>query len=160
MSKNGLALVSLIAAVPGGILTVVLVLNFLERANRLTGMLWAVSIVTILTSVLVTVLPAGVMLYSPKAEEAGRGEDEDVESTDDETGDVEETFKDDTGEPELDGFDDDVVAEEGDELTMGEDDLDDDVTATIDADGDTDLFMEDDQDFGLELDEDDEEEER
>ena len=154
MSKKSLALVSLVAAIPGLILTVMLVMNFLARSDKLTGMLWAVSIVTMLCSVFVMVLPVGVMLTGAKAGRDGDEEaDKDAEPTTDETGEV--------SEPEIDGFsDDNVVAEAGDELSMDDDDFDDDVTATVNDDVDGDLFLEDDEDFGLEMDEDDEEEKR
>ena len=151
MSKLGLFGVALVAAIPGGILTVLLVMTFLGNADKLSGMLWAISVPTLLTSVLVTVLPVGVLLFGGKSDTADK--DEDIATDDDESLEADASGEEfgEFGEDE-----EDLVADEGDELTMdGEDDFDDDdASDTLDGEGD-DLFMEDDDDFGLEMDEDD-----
>jgi hypothetical protein len=154
VSKIGLASASLIAAIPGAVLTVLLVMTFLKNSENLSGMMWAVSVPTLLTSVLVAVLPGAVMLFGPKADAADK-----AKKDDDDFGDDDEMLDDAGSDAELDEFgdDEDLVAGEGDELTMeGDDEFDDDASETIDANSD-DLFMEEDDDFGLELEDEDEE---
>ena len=155
MSKLGLASVSLIAAIPGGILTALLVMTFLKNSENLSGMMWAVSVPTLLTSVLVAVLPVGVLLFGPKTDAPDKAKEDG-----DDFGDDDELLNDGDDLDEF-GDDEDMVADEGDELTMEADDeigdeFDDDASETIDANSE-DLFMEDDDDFGLELEDEDEE---
>lgn len=148
MSKLGLALASLVAAIPGVILTVLLVMTFLNNADNLSGMMWAISVPTLLTSVLVAVIPVGVMLFGPKAETSDDDEANEV-------GDKDKSLADDAADDDL-GEDEDLVADAGDELSMEDDD---DASETIDA-GSEDLFMEDDDDFGLELDDDEDKDDK
>jgi len=151
VSKLGLALASLVAAIPGVILTVLLVMTFLKNATNLSGMMWAISVPTLLTSVLVAVIPVGVMLFGPKAETS----DDDEASEVGEVGDKDESLADDAADDDF-GEDEDLVADAGDELSMEDDD---DASETIDA-GSEDLFMEDDDDFGLELDDDEDKDDK
>ena len=154
MSKLGLASASLIAAIPGAVLTYLLVMTFLKNSENLSGMMWAVSVPTLLTSVLVAVLPVGVMLFGPKTDAPDK-----AKKDDDDFGDDDELLEDTGSDADLDEFgdDEDLVADEGDELTMeGDDEFDDDASETIDANSE-DLFMEDDDDFGLELEDEEEE---
>ena len=144
MSKLGLASVSLVAAIPGGFLVVLLVMTFLSNADKLSGMMWAMSVTTLLTSVLVAVIPVGVMLFGPKAESSDTAEELDGED---------DSLADDDADNDDFSDDEELVADEGDELAL-EDEFDDDASETIDGSTE-DLFMEeDDDDFGLELDED------
>lgn len=68
MSKLNLILVSLVAAIPAGILSTVLALNFLNSADKMEGMLQLISAVTLGLSVLVTVLPLGILIFGAKDE--------------------------------------------------------------------------------------------
>lgn len=168
MSNIALVLVSLTSAIPGGVLTAMLVMNFLERADRLTGMLWIVSIATLLTSVLITLLPVGVLLFGPKTEKAGQEKKPEV----DEGGLEEAEFAEDEADllevdEEADLEDEeDLVAGEGDELSMDDEEAGEEsaekpeqgATVAFEADEGEDLFMEDEGEFDLELDEEDDEE--
>ncbi|MEX2286519.1 MAG: hypothetical protein WD648_05465 [Planctomycetaceae bacterium] len=68
MSKTGLFLVSLVAAIPAGFLAVLLALDFLNRAEQMETMLKVVSIATLLASAPVMLLPFGILIFGPKAE--------------------------------------------------------------------------------------------
>ena len=69
VSKLNLFFVSLVAAVPGGVLSYFLVTNFLTRADQMESMLQIVSAVTLALSALVTLLPFGILIFGPKTEE-------------------------------------------------------------------------------------------
>jgi hypothetical protein len=68
VSKMNLFLVSLVAALPGGVLSYILATNFIFSADKMEGMVQIVSGFTLAMSALVTVLPFGILIFGPKAE--------------------------------------------------------------------------------------------
>lgn len=75
MSKNGLFLTSLVAAIPGVILACLMVMAFVNYAG---GPTWWVKILAgmlLLIGMLLTAMPVGIMLFAgPKAEKAPKTE--------------------------------------------------------------------------------------
>lgn len=68
MSKINLFLVSLVAAIPGGVLSTILAMNFLTSADKMEGMMQLLTAATLGLSVLVTVLPLGILIWGAKTE--------------------------------------------------------------------------------------------
>jgi hypothetical protein len=68
VSKTGLILVSLVAAIPGGFLAVRLALDFLNIAEQMGGGLKILSALTLTISTLVMLLPVAILIFAPKAE--------------------------------------------------------------------------------------------
>ncbi len=66
MSRVGVVLTSLVAAVPGAALTVLVVMAFLKYADAMSGVLIGLSAVTLLASALIALLPVGIVLFSAK----------------------------------------------------------------------------------------------
>ncbi len=158
MSKLSLLLTSLVAAIPGGYLTYLMVMTFLNRADQMSGTLMGLAGLTLAMSACITLTPFGIAIFTPKGEKvasAGSAQEE---------ADVDEDLDEDLDE-EAGGFGDDPIpddfevedsgdfdsAETGDLETFeydvdgddtGGDDFDD---ADFDA-GDDDVFAEDDDD--------------
>ncbi len=63
MQKNQLAATSLVAAIPAGILAVLLIMGFLRSTDRMTGVLIGVNAVALLMAILVALMPAAVMIF-------------------------------------------------------------------------------------------------
>lgn len=66
MGKLPLFFVSLVASIPGGYLSYVLVMVFLERAERMSTAFQVIAGVTLACSALVTVIPFFILIFTPK----------------------------------------------------------------------------------------------
>ena len=169
MSKLSLLLTSLVAAIPGGYLTYLMVMTFLDRADQMSGTLMGLVGLTLAMSACVTLIPFGIAIFTPKGEkvasagtaqeEADVDVDEDLdEDLDGEAGGFGDDPIPDDFEVEDSGAVDDV--ETGDLETFEyEVDGDDDASSSDDDFdmGDDDVFAEDDDnlsDFDLDFDED------
>ncbi len=181
MGKWSLAATSLVAAVPAGFLSYLMVMVFLERTEKLETPLKVWAGVMLAVSAFVTVLPFGILIFSPKARDAKDAVDEESKKTDAMEAPVDapedEMFdEDEAGEHEEEDteFEDDLSAAEGEELDMedevdgedlvegfGDDDDDDVAMAEVDTE---DIFAEaaeaDFDDFDMVDFDDDEEEKR
>lgn len=112
MSKLSLAGVSLVAAVPAGLVAWLLVDGFLNHFDKMPMALQAVSGLTLLVCALAVLLPPGVLVFGPKAAAAGvekpasrkkgnAGEEEAGGDADlDEVSDVEEELAEEAGDLE------------------------------------------------------------
>ena len=81
VNRTGLVLVSLIITVPGAFLAVLMVMNFLQRAGDLSGMLLVLSGLTLLVSALVALAPMGILVFIPKSKTADEEEGSEEERT-------------------------------------------------------------------------------
>lgn len=63
MQKNQLAATSLVAAIPAGVLAVLLIMAFLGSTDKMTGVLIGVNAVALLLAILVALMPAAVMVF-------------------------------------------------------------------------------------------------
>lgn len=84
-NKTGWALTSLAAAIPAAVLSGLLVYSFLKHAQNMTTMFVVLASFTLLMSFLITVSPAGILLFWPKldtseTEEAAEEEEPDIEA--------------------------------------------------------------------------------
>jgi hypothetical protein len=82
VTKNGLILVSLVAAVPGAVLVCLMVMAFLSYAAGPS--LWpkALAGMALLTGLVVMLMPVGIFVFGPKAEKksAATGDSENSET--------------------------------------------------------------------------------
>ncbi len=69
MGKFSLAVVSLIAAVPGGVLAFLVIRAFLSKTEKMSGMMIGLAATTLLMAVIVTLLPVFVLLFGSKKED-------------------------------------------------------------------------------------------
>lgn len=125
MSKLNLMLLSLVAAVPGGVLAYLMVAAFLTRSGDMTGTFQILAGLTLVVSALVAVVPIGILLFSkkePKAEEEAEEGEPDA-SEDEELADeaVEPGFGDVVDETEIP--DEDLEAVD-DDFDLGDEDSD------------------------------------
>ncbi len=67
MSKLSLALVSLVAAIPGGFLIYLLVMAFLSHANDMSGTLKIIAAATLGATSFISLMPLGILLLGKKA---------------------------------------------------------------------------------------------
>ena len=71
MSKNGLFLVSLVAAVPGAVLVYLMVMSFLQYAGNSSTWPKALAGMALLVGLLLTLMPVGILVFGGrKAEKA------------------------------------------------------------------------------------------
>jgi len=129
VNKLSLAAVSLVAAIPGGVLAVLMALVFLRHAEHMKTNLLILAGLTLAVSALVTVMPLGILIFGSK----GKQKTETVKDKPDD-GD---------GDDSGDGQEQDSFAE-SDELELS----DSDAELAL-AEGDEDLEMADDDDFGF-----------
>ncbi len=152
MSKLSLTMTSLIGAIPALGLSVLLIMTFVtgEYANKVTGNipLLILVIMTLTVSVLVALLPAGVLIFAGGSKtdvsEVGVDDDEDdeddeddadddafdddvedvfAEDDDDEGGDDEEPFAESDADLEIEGLDEeDIFSVDDDDDPFGFDD--------------------------------------
>lgn len=132
MGRIQRALTSLVAAIPAGFLSYLLVMVFLQKADGLTTMTQVTVGGTLLVSALVTLMPFILLIFggskkNPEQSDAGTGSAGDEEAVDDSSGEVE--LADDDADVMDDDFDDsdaNVVAESDDDLDAMDDfDIDD-----------------------------------
>ena len=156
MSRLQLPLMSLVAAIPGGYLTYLLVMAFLNHAEAMSTPLLGVVGLTLLLSAVLTIMPVGALIFGPKgtAKKKGKGKQE-VDSVEEGEAVVPDSAADLSDEFGVDEFE----TEEEDDLASG-DDLDFGETEDF-SDSEISSEFEDD-DFGFEEDDyefDDEDEE-
>ncbi|QDV51986.1 hypothetical protein [Gimesia fumaroli] len=125
MSKLQLPLMSLVAAIPGGLLTYLLVMAFLNHAEAMSTTLLGVAGLTLLLSGFLTILPVGALIFGPKgaSKKKSKSKDEpeleaDEEDEDDFVSDSAAELSDEFAEDEFEE-DDDMLAS-GDDLDFGE----------------------------------------
>jgi len=135
VNRTGLVLVSLIIAIPGAFLTVLMVMNFLQRSSDLSGMLLVLSGLTLLVSALVALAPVGILVFIPK----GKTEDEEEGSEEKRTASEELSAI----VEQAENFGEDLAAEEF------EPESDDTETEVLEDQnqGDEDFFIEEDEDI-------------
>jgi hypothetical protein len=68
LTKTNLALASLTAALPAGILAFLIVSTFLTQFEAMGGMLSALAGLTLALSALVALMPVGILVFGPKAD--------------------------------------------------------------------------------------------
>jgi hypothetical protein len=87
VSKNGLFLVSLVAAVPGGLLVYLMVMAFLNHAGGPTMWPKALAGTALLIGLVLAVMPFGILVFGgPKAEKAAPEKKADEEADNELTG--------------------------------------------------------------------------
>jgi len=148
VSKLQLMLASLVAAVPGGFLSFLMVKNIFDHSGKMetaiNAMCWAI----LAPTGLITVLPIAILIFVKGGDTAT---EEDVSTSADEPADdfAAETFGDD--EVEEDGFaqeeysDVDIDGQIAEDLELS-DDLDFDDDLEVSAMDDDDIFDDDDED--------------
>ncbi|QDT43875.1 hypothetical protein Pan241w_39790 [Gimesia alba] len=124
MSKLQLPLMSLVAAIPGGFLTYLLVMAFLNHAEAMSTPLLGVAGLTLLLSGFLTILPIGALIFGPKGASKKKAKDEDqpepAAEEDEYASDSAAELSDEFAEDEFE--DDDEMAASGDDLDFGEED--------------------------------------
>ena len=160
MSKLHLPLMSLVAAIPAGFLTYLLVMAFLNHAEAMSTTLLGVAGLTVLLSAALTIMPIGALIFGPKGASKKKAKSKDVDSIDstDEDDDLvpdsAAELSDEFGVDELDTEEDEFGTEEEDDLASG-DDLEFGDSGEISAEFEDDEFSFEDDDYEF----DDEEEE-
>ena len=161
MGKTGLASASLVAAIPGGFLTVMMVLAFVNyTGDKPQGvetpiLLFVVAGVTLAVSFLVMLMPVGIFVFSPKTEEAETETDEEESAQDESAAAVEPV---DSDEEELPKAEDADVLDMDDETGLRADgfetdDLDKEADGLEIAESDEDIFEMDGDDLdGFDMD--------
>ena len=87
MSKNGLLLVSLVAAIPGALLVYLMVMSFINYAAGPSMWPKALAGMALLVGLLLAVMPAGIFVYGgPKAEKAPEKKADDEAAVESESG--------------------------------------------------------------------------
>lgn len=124
MSKLQLPLMSLVAAIPGGFLTYLLVMAFLNHAEAMSTPLLGVAGLTLLLSGFLTILPIGALIFGPKGASKKKAKDEDqpepaAEEEDEYVSDSAAELSDEFAEDEFEEDDDEMEAS-GDDLDFGE----------------------------------------
>lgn len=139
MSKTSLALTSLVAAVPAAFLAYLMVMTFLSRAEHMTGMMQVLAGMTLLVSAVMMAMPAGILIFGPKAGKAKKKDEEAEELLADE--DEEAIGVESAAELDADEMDE-TVAYESDELEADVDEFEaeEGVFESDEADFETDAF--------------------
>ena len=133
MNKSTLILVSLIAAIPGGVMTVLMVMAFVNHAGGTGWMIKALAGISLLTGAAVFAMPIGIVVFLGR-EKSGAA--------------PQATAPDEIVEDEAEEAEEEVEEFEDDGSTFGADDFEDQETGdleTIEFEGDFDDFMEDDE---------------
>jgi hypothetical protein len=79
VSKNGLLLTSLVAAIPGAVMACLMVMAFVNYAGGPTWWVKILAAMLLLIGALLAVMPVGIFLFAgPKAEKAPRKEGEEA----------------------------------------------------------------------------------
>lgn len=172
MTKLQISLVSLVAAIPGGVLAYVMVMAFLNHGGGSSGMLKGLAGGTLVVGSLLALMPIGIFIFAgPKKAKTADKDDDATELQEDDaadSGDVdaaqtviydspdaddEDELADsadlDEAEATIDADADDFeMADDDEDLELGDDDsaADDDLEVTMDASGDDDDFSFDDED--------------
>ena len=155
VGKLSYAAMSLVGAIPAGFLSFVMIRTFLNRTETLTTALTVLTGFTLAVSAFVTLLPVGILIFSPKPQETETDDEADSsdESSDDSSA-ADQVVED--LEPADDEFgdeaDDEVVVAAGDELDVDDEfeveDFGEDMEVVEDED-EEDIFAEgDDDEFG------------
>ena len=146
MTKFGLASVSLVAAIPAGLLSCLTILAFVTSFDSLVDNPALLSVVslTLVASIVVTLLPAGILVFGKKTVEEEEDLDDDIFA--DDTIIDEDTLDDDE---EDDPFDDDADADDSVEIEVDglDDDADDGDEIEVEGLDDDDIFDMDDDDL-------------
>lgn len=146
MTKFGLASVSLVAAIPAGLLSCLTILAFVTSFDSLVDNPALLSVVslTLVVSIVVTLLPAGILVFGKKTVEEEEDLDDDIFA--DDTIIDEDTLDDDE---EDDPFDDDADADDSVEIEVDglDDDADDGDEIEVEGLDDDDIFDMDDDDL-------------
>ena len=115
MSKNGLILTSLVGAIPGGIMTAVMIIAFVKYAGGSTILHQALCGLSLLIGLMLAAMPIGIfVLAGPKKEKsAAKAKDDMIEADSDDA--VEAQSSDDLIEADDDSpvTDDGLLVEEG-----------------------------------------------
>ncbi len=141
MSKKGFVLLSLVGAIPGGFLTVLLVMMFLNHADKAGGMFLTIAGITLIPSFALVLIPFAIVVFAAKDEKPEVVEEDVEEFEADEDVDEDEGF----GDEVPDDFDGDESMESGEYLNaeVSEDDFDafdeSDASEVVDLDDDDDL---------------------
>lgn len=144
MSKVAYFLITFIGAIPAGGTLYLLIMNFLDRSEKLTGILLGVTIIASVCCTLVALTPFMVLVFykdtRPKSSPSKKGADAGAAGADDDDGD----------DKEEGGFGDVIPDDyDADELAASVDDGDEyDDDDAFDDDG-----FDDDDDFDIEDDE-------
>jgi len=158
VSKLQLPLMSLVAAIPGGFLTYLLVMAFLNHAEAMSTTLLGVAGLTLLLSAALTIMPIGAFIFGPKGaskkKEKGKdiGKTDSIDEDDNLVPDSAAELSDEIGVDEFDTEEGDELAS-GDELEVGE--ADDFSDSEISGETEDDDFGFEDDDY--EFDDEDEE---
>lgn len=128
MSKLNLMLVSLVAAIPGAALAVMLVMAFLNYGGGATVAFQGLAGLVLLLSAVVTLMPVGIFVMGPKSEKAARAAatGDDIEVVDEAEANAGDDIEELAEVEEVEGFGDDEVATAdgiGDELAVVEEDF-------------------------------------
>jgi hypothetical protein len=146
-------LLSLVAAVPGGVLAYLMVAAFLTRSGDMTGTFQILAGLTLVLSVLVAVIPVGILLFSRKEPQADKEakEGEPDESSDEEV--IDEAVEPGFGEADeaMEIPDEDLEAVE-DDFADDEFDLDEEDSDSAETIEGMDAFSDDDVDEDFEID--------
>lgn len=146
MGRTQRALTSLVAAIPAGVLSYLLVMVFLNRADSLTTMTQVLVGLTLLCSVLVTLMPFGILVFGGKKAAAVDDDDrpsaskkaiDEEDSVEAESADDIEELSDastETSAFEMDDSDADIMADSDDEITSSSSSLDEIETMEFDED--------------------------
>lgn len=159
MTKTQVVLTSLVAALPGAILSYLLVMVFLQFGGGKTVMMQALAAITLLMSIATVLAPAGLWVFggpsAPRRKKAAKTADgdedaeevEEVEAADDDDAEVVSAASDDALEVEetedatAGGFGDDLAFE--DEAVV--EDVEEVDTVTADSDAFEDIFDEEEE---------------
>ncbi|MCH9652316.1 MAG: hypothetical protein K0U86_17190 [Planctomycetes bacterium] len=161
MSKLQLPLMSLVAAIPAGFLTYLLVMAFLNHAEAMSTTLLGVAGLTLLLSAVLTIIPIGALIFGPKGDskkkEKSKGKDlgeaDSAEADDDLVPDSAAELSDEFGVDEYETEEEDELAS-GDDLDFGESDEFSDSEISSEFEDDDFGFEEDDYEFDDEDEED------
>lgn len=148
MSKTGLALASLAAALPGAALVYVLVMAFLNYSDRMSGALMGLAGLTLLLGAGMALMPAAVFVFGPKtaARPADAAEDEETEAAEEASADIETAEDEDADAEGADAdLDADVEFDDGSETVIAG--MDDEAPADDEYASDDILAAEGDDDF-------------
>ena len=74
MNKLSLAAVSLVAAIPAGVLAVLMTLAFLRHAEHMKTSLLVLAGLTLAISALVTVMPLGILIFGSKEKQKSKAD--------------------------------------------------------------------------------------
>jgi len=128
VNKLSLAAVSLVAAVPGGVLAVLMALVFLRHAEHMKTSMLVLAGLTLAVSSLVTVMPLGILIFGSKGKpklKADKGKPDDGDGDDSEDDQEQDSLgESDELEPSASDADIELAEEDDEDLEMADDDDD------------------------------------